>query len=141
MALVVTSGQTTGSSVVTQKFTAITADVALTTNVFADGPSLSLEAGTWLLWAVATFLNGTNGGTANAKLWDGTTVYASSESAITASSRGSLALVAAVSPLATTTYKLSVTFNTALCTLKATPTTNATGETNTGTSLAALRTA
>lgn len=55
----------------------LVADVAMTNaNQYYDGPSLSLAAGTWLLMGQVLC---TASGTVTAKLWDGTTVYASGE--------------------------------------------------------------
>lgn len=83
---------------------AIAADVALTlANTYYDGPSISLPSGTWLLTgAVALMGLGTDFG--QAKLWDGSTVYASGE---TPGGRGSIAVSGIAVLGATTTIKIS----------------------------------
>ncbi len=86
------------------------ADVTMTNaNQYYDGPSVSLAAGTWWVIAAVT-VETTSGATGfTAKLWDGTTVVASSETVSGASGNQPCEIVCAgfVSPGSTTTYKIS----------------------------------
>lgn len=89
----------------------LTADVSMTTaNTFYDGPSVSLVAGTWDISATCSFV-GRAGGNDNitAKVWDGTTVYSSSEVETTgASGPGATSTPRTIITLAsTTTLKVS----------------------------------
>lgn len=101
-----------GSTALTTASAQLSADVAITTaGTYYDGPSVSLAAGTWLVIATLTF-NSTTGSSANmAKLWDGTTVAASSgtQRMISSAFNGEITLTAIVSPGSTTTFKASAT--------------------------------
>jgi len=101
----------------------LAADVALTTtNTYYDGPSVTLPAGTWVLFATLTI--GTGGATtASAKIWDGTTVYASQEGTQGYAGTLPVALTPVSPPItltATTTLKVSVAVGTAGCALRTT---------------------
>ncbi len=75
---------------------------------YVDGPSVSLAAGTWLVIAGVTIAEGANvAGDATAKLWDGTTVFASGEATMNNLWEVQIALSAIVFPTTTTTYKIS----------------------------------
>lgn len=57
----------------------LNADVTLTSaNTFFDGPSCSVTAGTWLVAGGVTIKRTTTAGADTVKLWDGSTVVASS---------------------------------------------------------------
>jgi hypothetical protein len=98
-----------GSAGLTSATNQLAADVSLSTaNTYFDGPSLSLAAGTWLLTASLT-LESTSTLFYQVKLWNGTTVAASIETANAfASGSVGVSLSALVSPGTTTTYKASV---------------------------------
>jgi hypothetical protein len=87
------------------------ADVTMTSaNTFYDGPSVTLPAGTWLLTGALSFTLTAAADDFSAKLWDGTTVYASGGGARNSgggSGTESVSLSAVVSPTTSTTYKLS----------------------------------
>lgn len=88
---------------------AISGNVALnnTSNYF-DGPSVSLVAGTWFVMGTVTVVD--TGATAAiyAKLWDGSTVFASAAGYSSNTSRGvAITLSAVVTLVATTTVKIS----------------------------------
>ena len=88
----------------------LSADVAMTTaNTFYDGPSLSLAAGTWLLHSVIQVGGGIGTDDFTCKLWDGTTVYASSQTSGAVGFELGLAMTALVTLTGTTTLKVSVT--------------------------------
>jgi len=84
----------------------LAADVTATTSgTFYDANSLSLTAGTWLVFAVATVTTGN--GKVSGKLWDGgSNVYASAESADTETEN---VIISRIALTATTTVKHSVT--------------------------------
>ena len=111
-------------------------DVAITANTYSDGPSVSLAAGTWYVIAWATVTTGQGTGSPSkvtGKLWDGTTVEASDESGTYIGTMGSpfpatVVCAGIVSPGGTTTFKLSVTADTA-STIKATAPDNGAGAT------------
>jgi hypothetical protein len=118
------------------------ADVSMpTANTFYDGPSASLVAGIWLVMASVHVVNGaTGGGQITAKIWDGTTVWASGlQSASGTNFPVQVDVVAIVTLVATTTVKVSVTCNLANATLKAAAVTNGAG--NNASTLVALRVA
>jgi hypothetical protein len=121
-----------------------TANATLTANTFLDNVSITLDPGVWLIAAVITV--GSPSATAQrvtAKLWDGTTVFVSTEGA--APSQGtstvgwvSLTLTDIQTIAATATVKVTVA-STAASILEATPGDNATGLTNTANSIRAVR--
>lgn len=88
-----------------------------TGGTYVDGPSVSLAAGTWLVIGQVTVTGSASNGFNNAavaKLWDGTTVKASGETAFQQDSGGgprvvTVSLVGIVTPSGTTTYKVSAT--------------------------------
>lgn len=84
------------------------ADVALTVaNTWYDGPSLSLGAGTWLVEAnVAISGFGTNNN-GQARLWDGTTDYATGGTGAEVGYPHSIPLAAIITLGSTTTIKVS----------------------------------
>jgi hypothetical protein len=78
-------------------------------NTFFDGPALTLAPGTWLLsgQVTASCDGGTQGFTA--KLWDGTSTFATASAANPFSGYAvPMPLMAVVSPTVATTYKISV---------------------------------
>lgn len=86
------------------------ADVNLTASTWTNIVSVSLAAGTWLIWAPCRLYNATNSAIWDARIWDGTTTYGS-QSVETNSTNGrhaSLVPVAIVTPASTTTYYLAV---------------------------------
>lgn len=87
------------------------ADVTLVTaGTWYDGPSVSLTAGTWLVIAgVDLAPNGAVSVAATARLWDGTTTYASGDWSTPGSIAGHVTLAAIVAPGSTTSYKVSAT--------------------------------
>lgn len=93
----------------TSSLTLLGATVTMTlANTYYDGASVSLAAGTWLLVAVCTINDPTStGGNTTAKLWDGTTVLVSTAAQATAGGVQCMTLAAVVSPVGTTTYKVS----------------------------------
>lgn len=83
--------------------------ISASAGVYADGPSLAVTPGTWLLISDVTVSVGADLKTATAKLWDGTTVTCSTEATVRgAAGRVSMTLSGFVSPTANTTYKTSV---------------------------------
>src|SRR5579859_1335289 len=117
-----------GSTTVTNS---LAADVTMTNaNQFYDGPSVVVGPGNWLLvgQVVTTDTGGTS--TASAKLWDGTTNFASSGSGILASSYVTLPVSAFVTTTAaSTTFKISVANTSAGRAIKAALPNNAAGNT------------
>jgi len=94
---------------------ALSGDVTMTSaGIFYDGPSVSCVAGTWLLLS-GVVITTAAGSPANctAKLWDGTTVAASTEVTLILGGwpigvcGGFLSVAAIVTPGGTTTYKIS----------------------------------
>jgi hypothetical protein len=80
-----------------------------TANTFYDGPSLSLAAGTWLLHSTITLGGGTGIDDFTSKLWDGTSVYASTQTSQSIGFENSHSLTAIVTLSGTTTVKVSAT--------------------------------
>lgn len=120
----------------------ITSNVGLTpVNAFVDGPSVSLVAGTWIMFGVVLLKQATNVAVHTVKLWDGTTPVAATEVYHPSPTTNLPAVVGwIVAPTSTTTYKVSVaTTNATTGTMLATPANNATGLTNMASSLVAVR--
>lgn len=91
---------------------AIAADVTMTVaNQFYDGPSVSLASGTWFLSGTVTVEHNSASANITAKLWDGTTVEASTEvhNKIGTATRNSMSLSGIITITSTTTWKISVT--------------------------------
>lgn len=89
----------------------LTANVTMTSaNTYYDGPSLLLGIGTWLVIAAADSGNATVASAEVAgKLWDGTTVYASSETYVsTTGAFGTVRADAIIRLNTPTTVKISV---------------------------------
>ena len=84
----------------------LAADVTLTNaNTYYDGPSVSLGAGTWLVLGAISGDDGVTASIFTAKLWDGSTVWASGQA------NGydvNIAVGATVALGGTTTVKISV---------------------------------
>jgi hypothetical protein len=106
---------------------ALSSDVTMTTaGTFYDGPTNALTAGKWLLVGQVT-LQTTSVSAADqfaCKLWDGTTVVASSEVVIGATSSAGvknalISLSGIASPTGAATWKISCTSNTASQLIKA----------------------
>jgi S-adenosylhomocysteine hydrolase len=85
-------------------------DVQITSaNTYFDGPAVSLAAGTWFITATVTVQTGDSTGQVTAKLWDGTTVEASTEHTMFSNAAvTSLGLSGIVVLGSTTTMKVSV---------------------------------
>ena len=102
---------TTMNTGITTATNALSGDVTMTSaNTYYDGPSVSLTAGTWLVVGTVTINQGTSAAFLLARLWDGTTTYASAEHyALTTGASGNYAISisAIVTPGSTTTYKIS----------------------------------
>ena len=121
---------TAASSSLTSQSATLSADVTMTSaNVFYDGVSITLAAGTWLIIAtVLVFDSGGFGGEAGAKLWDGTTVSASAMfRPNVASASGEMTLSAIVAPVGSTTYKMSAVSTQASWVIKAAQLSNGSG--------------
>lgn len=94
------------------------ADVSIpTAGTYVDGPSVSLGAGTWLIVGQVTVrcITGTNGNAGGyAKLWDGTTVWATGEQMGTQVdvTNNTIPVHAVVTLGGTTTVKISATVET-----------------------------
>lgn len=105
-----------GATYLSAPFTIVTASNNLAAGVamsvagtYYDGASVSLTAGTWLVYATATVGNGANAMLIKGKLWDGTTAYGSSKAYVaTANQYVAVSMSALVTPGSTTTYKISV---------------------------------
>ncbi len=118
-----------------------------TTNInsstaFFDGPTVTVAAGTWLLIACITVLAGVTIGRYTYKLWDGTTVITSSETTSFSAGWTSCHLAGVVSPVGSTTYKMSIASTvgaTSNSTIEVTCSDNGTGTTNTATWIVAVR--
>lgn len=81
-----------------------------TAGTYYDGASVSLAAGTWVVWAHANVKVATAAGDAHAKIWDGTTVADTDQATSdTADDLVSLSMFAVVSPGSTVSYKVSCT--------------------------------
>lgn len=102
-------------------------DVPMTANTFADACSVELSAGKWEVSGTANVIN--SGGHCVAKLWDGTTAYASASSYNSTPNGGvTLSIPTRVIILpATTTVKLSVASDAIGGNIKAAPAVLATG--------------
>ena len=124
----VTGSGGSGGGALTTATASLSADVAIgTPNTYVDGVSISLGVGTWLVMATAS-LSGAGIQIITAKLWDGTTVYASSSEAIAgAGYAASIAISAVIVVAATTTYKMSVANNQSTGTLTAAAPANGAG--------------
>jgi hypothetical protein len=91
------------------------ADVAIATdNVWVDGPSVALAAGTWLLTGTLQLYSAGNAATIQVKLWDGTTVGASGECLVIGGGSapfwyGHITLTAIVTLSPGATWKISAT--------------------------------
>jgi hypothetical protein len=120
------------------------ADLTLTANTYADNVSCSLSAGTWLITTETTVKSPvTTAQKVTVKLWDGTTVYTSGESA--APSQGSgltgyahIALTKIITLASTTTVKTTVA-STVASVLDAAPDDNGTSIGNTANAIHAVR--
>lgn len=114
--ILISDGTNFTSTAMTSATNKLAADVQMsaTTTTFSDGPSVSLAAGTWFITGTITCATSTINTMmqVTAKLWDGTTVYTSSEYS-GAKGGGSLitdcsiTLSAVVTLASTTTIKIS----------------------------------
>jgi len=120
-----------GSGSLPHATTRLAADVTMSTaNTYYDGPSLSLGPGTWLiLGTVELYSASATTPQYTAKLWDGTTTYAVGqfEAPGSASNPIQINLHAIVSPVGTTTYKVSAAASANSCLIKAAPLNNSPG--------------
>lgn len=105
------------------------ADVTMTSaNTFYDGPSITLAPGTWLLIGSVTAYAAAAPTHITAKLWDGSTVYASSEQTTGASAyKADPTVTAIVTPTSTTSYKISVAADASNATISAAAPNNGAG--------------
>ncbi len=121
---------------------ALSADVSITAaNTFYDGPSVSLAAGTWLVGGQVAVLSSTANDRYTAKLWDGTTNYASAQS-IGAVASTTIPFTLALTPMVivlagTATVKISVATVGGSATIKSAVTDNSAG--NTASYIAAVK--
>lgn len=112
--LMAASGETTGLKwahpVVTNSMNQLAADVTMTSaDTFYDGPSLSLVAATWLIMYSVHVLNGqVTGQDHTTKLWDGSTVWASTCISHNGSGDAQHSGTAIITLGSTTTVKVSV---------------------------------
>jgi len=137
--LVVGGAGAAGGATLTAQMAQLSADVAIgSTNVYVDGPSLSLGPGTWLLTATILFVVSSTGNDVTAKLWDGTNVIASTQSRVTVTQPMGMSLVGIAVVGSTATWKISLAM-TVTGTIKAAATVNAAG--NNATVLTALKVA
>lgn len=117
---------------------ALSADLTMTlANTIYDGPSTTLAAGTWMLWAQATVLGGGIGNSAfNLVIRDsGGTAYGSAQAFQVLAQTDTAFCVARVSPGGSTLFKISAESSQAGSILKA-QTTNPAGHGNNATALA-----
>jgi hypothetical protein len=113
-------------------------------NTFYDGPSLaSLPAGTYLFTgSISVKMNNGSGEAITAKLWDGTTVFASAYSEETGTNfHNQIPLTAIVTLTGTTTVKISVALAAAGGAIRATAPLNNAGATGTVSTLTATKVA
>lgn len=99
-----------GSISTTTLSNSISGDVTMpSASTYYDGPSVTLSAGTWLLTGTVTMLLGASTPRYTAKLWDGTTVAASTDCDSNSASRSPISLSAVVTvSTGTPTWKISV---------------------------------
>lgn len=99
-------------------------------NQYYDGPSVSLGIGTWLVMAAVDVAPAVNGTEVGAKIWDGTTVYASAETWAGITGSASTTFLATLITLgSTTTIKVSAVSQIANSTLRSSLIVNAAGNT------------
>lgn len=119
------------SGALTSQSANLSADVTMTSaNTYYDGASITLAAGTWLIIANIFFYDvaSTGPGAMGAKLWDGSTVFASSEyRSGPVGFGGPHTLHAIVTPIANTTYKISAACSFANVIIKAAQVSNGSG--------------
>jgi hypothetical protein len=109
-------------------------------DTYYDGPSVSIGAGTWLIFASVTWDGTGHAFLATAKLWNGTVVAASCQCDTRGVSgdAGSLTLAAIVTTTGTETWKVSVAAHSGGLTLiKAAATFNGAG--NNGSTILAVQ--
>jgi hypothetical protein len=122
-----------GSSSLTTATSVLGADVTMTSaNTYYDGASISCASGTWLLLAQATGYNASFVTDFTAKIWDGTTTFASGSAfQRTTTEAITICLCCLVTPGSTTTYKVSLAGDNASGLIKAAVIRNAAGNTAT----------
>ena len=125
--------------VLTNLAASLPSNVSMTTaNTFYDGPSLTLTAGTWLI--IGSLCLGNVLGAYTVKLWNGTTVYGSSEEKDSGTSAAPVVQVSAravVSLPSGGSVKISATCTAASATIYANPPDN--GGSNAASTLLAIR--
>lgn len=121
--------------------TALSADIVCTSaNVYYDGPSVTLTAGTWLLMGSVQIVSVSAGaGYADAKLWDGTTAMASGELYLAATGLCSIALMGIAAISSTTTYSIAVATQQANARIKAAISAGGLGAGNNASTLRAVK--
>lgn len=108
----------------------LSGDVSMPTgNTYVDGPTLTLAAGTWLLTGQVMVTRAGGGTNVTAKLWDGTTVISSAQGSTNINPGGPLAVSGIVSPVGSTTYKISAAADAATVVMKAAAPLNSAGNT------------
>lgn len=136
--------QNTGGGSITTASAFLSGNVTMTSaNTFYDGPSVSLAAGTWMVWAGVDCYNAGSGSNFTAKIWDGTTPYVAMQST-NAGGGFHIGITLASPPIvlgSTTTIKVSVASQSASSTIYATPPQNNTGLTNLGSWIHAIKVA
>lgn len=131
---------TTASGTPTSGQNLLAADVTMTTSpTFYDGPSVTLGAGTWLLWGMVTVtISGAGNAAYVGVIRDGGgTIYASAQVYLVVSQTTSCLLCARVTPGSSTTYKVSAQATLNSCILRA-AVNNPAGHGNNATSIAWL---
>jgi hypothetical protein len=117
---------------------ALGADEAIASgNTYVDGPEAALTEGLWLVTATVTVLPNSTQQSITAKLWDGTTVAASTQGAGAGTACESLSLSGLFNVPTTATAKVSVATSSTGYTIKAAAPANAAG--NTASSITAVR--
>lgn len=95
-----------GGGSLTSSMNQLAADVNITAGTWADGPTLTLAAGTWLLIASITIDYASGAISAELRIYDGTTTYASDEGFMSAATAAvALSCAAIVTPAGSTTFK------------------------------------
>jgi hypothetical protein len=108
-----------GAPTLTIQENRMAADVTMgTANTFYDGPSLSLVAGSWILVGRIIVTTGAANDTVVSKLWDGTTIVDATQNTRDVNNMVSFGYV---TPVSTTTYKISAACNTVNAVIKAQP--------------------
>lgn len=107
-----------GGGILDQQSAHLSSDVSMPAqDTNYDGPSLSLAAGTWLLWARATFLKTSNNGNMYMVIWDGTNTFGAGMNTGFAVSYGQISAFGIAVLGGTTTVKITARQNSADATM------------------------